>query len=42
MSYTVCSCCGGSGVVDEGTPSERECPFCWGIGYVSLDDDDDN
>ena len=42
MSTKVCYCCGGSGVVDKGTPSERECPFCWGMGYISSDDDDDD
>lgn len=42
MSTQTCYCCGGSGVVDEGTPKERECPFCWGTGYVEVDDDDDN
>lgn len=42
MSTQTCYCCGGSGVVDEGTPKERECPFCWGTGYVEADDDDDD
>lgn len=42
MSTQTCSCCGGSGLVDIGTPEERECPFCWGIGYVESDEEDDD
>ena len=42
MATKVCSCCGGSGCVDEGTSEERECPFCWGMGYEDSDDDDED
>lgn len=43
MSTTkTCPCCGGTGLVDDHTPDERECPFCCGSGYVDSDDDDDD
>ena len=42
MATKPCTCCGGSGRVDEGTSQERECPFCWGIGYEEVDEDDDD
>lgn len=42
MASKVCDCCGGSGVVDEGTREERECPFCWGTGWFDSGDDDED
>lgn len=30
----LCDVCWGSGVVDEGTPEERECPFCCGTDRI--------
>lgn len=32
-----CGCCGGSGLVHEGTPRERVCPFCI-KGFTYIDD----
>lgn len=37
-----CSLCFGSGILDEGTPEERECPQCCGTGYETADDDDED
>lgn len=42
MATETCYCCGGSGIVDEGTPNERECPFCFGTGYVETNDEEEN
>lgn len=37
----LCDVCWGSGVVDKGTPEERECPFCCGTGFVEDKDEDE-
>ena len=41
MASKECSLCCGSGLVDEGTPDERECPQCNGMGYYIVSDDEE-
>lgn len=41
MAMEECSLCCGSGLVDEGTPNERECPQCNGTGYCTVPDDEE-
>lgn len=41
LIMALCDVCWGSGVVDKGTPEERECPFCCGTGFVEDKDEDE-
>lgn len=37
----LCSVCHGNGVVAQGTKNERECPYCYGTGFVDYNEDED-